>query len=93
MILGKSFNLSMPHFSIYKMGIIMVNWASQVALVVKNLPINAEVRHTSLIPGLGRFLEGGYDNPFQYSCLENSMIRGAWLAIVHRVTKSQIPLK
>ena len=45
MILGKSFNLSMPHFPIYKMGIMMVSWASQVALVVKNLPINAEVRH------------------------------------------------
>ena len=60
----------------------MVNWASQVALVVKNLPINAEVRHTSLIPGLGRFLEGGYDNPFQYSCLENPMDRGAWQATV-----------
>ena len=23
------------------------------------------------IPGLGRFPEGGHDNPFQYSCLEN----------------------
>ena len=87
MILGKSFNLSMPHFSIYKMGIMMVNWASQVALVVKNLPINAEVRHTSLIPGLGRFLEGGYDNPFQYSCLGNPTDRGVWQATAHGAAK------
>ena len=30
------------------------------------------------IPGLGRFPRGGNGNPFQYSCLENSMDRGAW---------------
>ena len=29
-----------------------------------------------LIPGLGRFPEGGHGNPLQYSCLENSMDRG-----------------
>ena len=28
-------------------------------------------------------------NPLQYSCLENSMNRGAWWATVHGVTKSQ----
>ena len=39
-------------------------------------------------PGLGRSLGGGHGNPLQYSCLENSMDRGAWRAIVHRVTKS-----
>ena len=27
--------------------------------------------------------------PLQYSCLENSMDRGAWWASVHRVTKIQ----
>ena len=31
----------------------------------------------------------GNGNPFQYSCLENTMDRGAWLATVHRVAKSQ----
>ena len=31
----------------------------------------------------------GNDNPLQYSCLENPMDRGAWWAIVHKVTKSQ----
>ena len=41
-----------------------------------------------LIPGLGGFLGEGNGNPFQYSCLENPMDRGAWEAIVHRVKKS-----
>ena len=46
--------------------------ASQVALVVKKLPANAEyVRDEGLIPGLGRSSEGGHGNPLQYSCLEN----------------------
>ena len=31
----------------------------------------------------------GIGNPFQYSCPENLMDRGAWRALVHRVTKSQ----
>ena len=31
-----------------------------------------------LIPGLGRSPGGGYGNPLQYSCLKNSMDRGAW---------------
>ena len=35
----------------------------------------------------------GTGNPFQYSCLENSMDRGAWWATVHRVTKSWTQLK
>ena len=30
------------------------------------------------IPGLGRSLRGGNDNPLQYSCLENPVDRGAW---------------
>ena len=41
------------------------------------------------IPGLGRTPGEGDGYPLQYSCLENSMDRGAWWAIVHRVTKSQ----
>ena len=42
-----------------------------------------------LIPGLGRSPEEGNDNPLQYSCLENSMDRGAWQAIVHEVAKNR----
>ena len=64
--------------------------ASQVALVVKNPSVNVgDRRETGSIPGWGRSLGGGYGNPLQYSCLENSMDRGAWRATVHRVTKSQ----
>ena len=37
------------------------------------------------IPGLGRSPGEGNGNPFQYSCLENSMDRGAWWATVHGV--------
>ena len=44
--------------------------------VVKNLPANA--RDMGSFPHLGRFPGGGYDSPLQYSCLENSMDRGAW---------------
>ena len=41
------------------------------------------------IPGLGRSFRKGNGNPFQYSCLNNSMDRGAWQAVVQRVIKSQ----
>ena len=53
-------------------------WASQVALVVKNPPVNAgDVRDAGLTPGSGRSPWGGYGNPLQYSYLENLMDRGA----------------
>ena len=42
----------------------------------------------SSIPGSGRSPGGEHSNPLQYSCLENSMDRGAWQAIVHGVSKS-----
>ena len=64
--------------------------ASQVALVVKNPPVNAEdVRDVGLIPGSGRSPGGGHGNPLQYYCQENPMDRGAWWAIVHGVAKSR----
>ena len=40
-----------------------------------------------LIPGLGRSPGGGNGKPLQYSCLKNSMDRGAWWATVHGVTE------
>ena len=46
-------------------------------------------RDLGLIPGLGRSPRGGNGNPLQYSCLENSMDREAWLATVPGVTKNQ----
>ena len=39
-----------------------------------------DIRDASLIPGSGRSPAGGHGNPFQYSCLENPMDRGAWRA-------------
>ena len=58
--------------------------------VAKNLPAKAgDTGDASLIPGSGRSPGVGDDNPLQYSCLENSMNRGAWWAIVHGVIKSQ----
>ena len=56
-------------------------WASQLTLVVKNLPAKAgDVRHKGSVPGSGRSPGGGHDNPLQYSCLENLMGREPWKA-------------
>ena len=53
------------------------NWASQVALVVKNPPANAgDARDACSILGLGRSPGVGNGNLLQYSYLENSMDRG-----------------
>ena len=52
-----------------------------------------DVRDAGLIPGSWRSPGGGQGNPLQYSCLKNPMDRGAWQAIGHRVTRSQIRLK
>ena len=52
---------------------------------VKNPPANAG--EAGLIPGWGRSPGAGNGNLLQYSCLENPMDRGVWLAIVHDVPK------
>ena len=71
-----------------------MSWASQVVLVVKNLPANAEdIRDVCSTPGSGRSPGGGHGNPLHFSCLENPMDRGACWATVHGVTQSQIRLK
>ena len=44
------------------------------------------------IPGLGKSPGEGNGYPLQYSCLENSMDRGAWRATVHGVTGSRTKL-
>ena len=68
--------------------------ASQEAQVGKNPPANSgDGRDMCLIPGSGRAPGGGHDNPLQYSCLENSIDKGAWWATVHGVAKSQKWLK
>ena len=56
----------------------------QVALVVKNSPAKAaDKRDTGSVSGSERSSGGGHGIPFPYSCLENSMDRGAWWAEVH----------
>ena len=60
---------------------------------VKNLPANAGDRgDSSSVLGSGRSPRSGNGNSFQYSCLENPMDRGTWLATVHGVMKSQTRL-
>ena len=56
-----------------------------MAQLIKNPLANAG--DAGLIPRLRRSSGEGNCNPLQYSCLENSMDRGAWWATVHRVAK------
>ena len=58
-----------------------------MAQAIKNLPTMRETWVRSL--GWEDHLEKGMTNPLQYSCLENSMDRGAWWVTVHRVAESQ----
>ena len=63
--------------------------ASQVALVVKNLPANTgDMRDMGSVLGLAKSPEEGMATHL-CSCLENPMDRGAWWAIVHGVAKTQ----
>ena len=68
----------------------MESWGFSGGSVVKNLPANA--RDAGLIPGSGITPAEGNGNQIQYSCLENSMDRGAWQVTVHGVAKSQARL-
>ena len=65
-----------------------------MAIVIKNLSANAgDRRDMGSTPGSGRSPGGRLGDPLQYSCLENPIDRGAWLATVYRVAKSLIRLK
>ena len=60
-----------------------------VVTVVKNLPANTrDARDTVLIPQSGRSSGVGNGNPLPYSCLENSMVRGARWATVQGIEKN-----
>ena len=72
-------------FYIYLKPLILFGFTSES--VVKNSPSSAG--DTSSIPGLGKSSGEGNGNLLQYSCLENSMDRGAWQATVHGATESQ----
>ena len=67
--------------------------ASQVALVLRNLPANiGDKRDAGLIPWWGRSPGEVNGTLLQHSCLENSMGREAWWGIVHQAPKNQIRL-
>ena len=68
--------------------------------MVKNPPASAgNAKDTILgsilgsIAGSGRSPGEGHGNPFQYSCLEDPMDRGAWQAMVHKIAKSRTRLQ
>ena len=64
--------------------------ASQVAQAVKNLPANAgDAGDVGSISGLGRSPGEESSDPLQYSCLENSMDRGAWRSTAHGVRRGE----
>ena len=70
--------LTTPHF-----------WASQVALVLKNMPANAgDISDLGSTAGSVKSPGGGHGYSLQYSCLENPTDRGAWQGIVHGGIKS-----
>ena len=74
----------------------MGEWINCGSYFHEGFPGGSDVKETacdaedsSLIHGLGRSPEKGNGNPLQYSCLGNSMDRGAWLATVCGLAKSQ----
>ena len=62
------------------------------AQLVKNPPASAGTQDAGSVLGSGRSPGEGNGNPPQYSCLENSMVSGAWRATVHVVAKSRTRL-
>ena len=52
--------------------------------------MQVDVKDVGLIPGSGRSPGVGNGNSLQYSCLENSMVRGAWQATIHGATESDM---
>ena len=71
-------------------------WASQVALVVKNLPANSgDVRDTGSITESRRSPGGGHGNPLQYSSGESKgqrSLAGSVDLIVHEVAERRTRL-
>ena len=62
---------------------------------IKSFPAGSDSKESACnagdlgsVPGLGRSSGELNGNPLQYSCLENSMNRGAWWATVHGIAKS-----
>ena len=65
-------------FSFINSSLTNIPVASEVALVVKNLPTNAgDARDSDSITGSGRSPRAGHGNPHQHPCLANPMHKGA----------------
>ena len=63
----------------------MILYIEYTNYIIKNNKYYGEIKREQVLkqsPGVGN------GNSLQYSCLENSMDRGAWWALVHRVTES-----
>ena len=78
----KRSHICMTAFSVHDYHFQVVQWLS-------NPPASTEdAKRWGFDPWIGKIPWIGNGNPFQYSCLENSMDRGAWQATVHGVAKS-----
>ena len=69
--------------------------ATKVYYIAQGFPGGSDSKESAcnagdlgLIPGSGSYRGEGNGNPLQYSCLENSMDRGARWATIHEVSKS-----
>ena len=70
---------------------INTSWGFPGGAGVKNLPANAgDTRDASSVPESERFPRGRNGGPLQYSCLKDSMNRGAWQATVHGIGESDM---
>ena len=87
------FKLQSTHTCISELQLNRMMWVFRIALIIwqvnncDGLPWWLSSKELP-IPEWGRFPGEGNGNPLLYSCLENSMDRGAWQTIVHGVTKS-----
>ena len=76
-------DLKIAYRYVYKIGFLHGSVGKEVACNAGDI---------GLIPGSGRYPGERNGNSLQYSCLENSMDRGAWLATVHGVTRFGLDL-
>ena len=70
----------------------VTSWAPPSSSDGNKIKSTYSVGDMGLIPGWGRSPGEGNGYPLWYSCLENTMVRGAWWATVHGVAKSLIRL-
>ena len=79
---------------LHNTGLIFIYWSLGFSSdsAVKNTWSAGDAGHAGSIPESGRSSGGGNGDPLQYSCLGNSMDRGAWWATVHGVSKSRTRL-